>query len=122
MAADVATGSAAVSRPERPDIAGEDAAASAALKKAADPVLMEAAKKTGHDILKSIADLRRQQQDLRAMKKQVAKKLKNEEKRRSRLRKKARALTDSDLVALLKMRGDQQTEEAAKGGSSSSSK
>ena len=121
MAADIATGSAAVSRPESLVIAVADAGASAAVK-IVDPALMEAAKKTGHDILKSIADLRHQQQDLRAMKKQVTKKLKNEEKRRSRLRKKARALTDSDLVALLKMRGEQQTEETAQGGSSQSSK
>lgn len=69
--------------------------------------LVEAAKKAGHDILGSIAELRQQQAGLRAQRKVVAKKLKNEEKRRTRLRKRARMLTDCDLVALLKMRSDE---------------
>jgi len=119
MAADIATGSASVPQSEQPGGAPE--VAEAPVKGAADPAIMRAAKKSGDDILKSIADLRRQQQELRAMKKQVAKKLKNEEKRRSRLRKRARALTDSDLVALLKMRGDQQTEADAQGVAASAS-
>ncbi len=45
---------------------------------------------------------------MRALRKVVANKFKNEEKRKSRLRKRARMLTDFDLVALvMKMRSDE---------------
>ena len=70
----------------------------------------EAAKQAGHDILGSIAELRRQQKEMREQRKLIAKRLRNEEKRRSRLRKKARMLSDGDLVALLKMRSEDKPE------------
>lgn len=85
---------------------------SAAAAAAAPDVEMDgvkkAAKTSGYDILGSIQALKEQQKKLREERKLIAKKLKNEEKRRSRLRKKARQLSDQDLVALLKMRSDVQ--------------
>ncbi len=64
------------------------------------------------DILGNIKALREQQQGLRDERKKVTKLLRNEEKRRQRLRKRARQLSDGDLVALLKMRSDSKTEAA----------
>ena len=62
------------------------------------------------DILGNIKALREQQKGLRDERKKVTKLLRNEEKRRQRLRKRARQLSDGDLVALLKMRSDSKTE------------
>ena len=56
------------------------------------------------DILGNIQKLKAQAALLRDQKKSVSKQLKNEEKRRKRLRERARQLTDTDLLALLKMR------------------
>lgn len=64
------------------------------------------------DILGNIKALREQQKGLRDERKKVTKLLRNEEKRRQRLRKRARQLSDGDLVALLKMRSDSKTEAA----------
>lgn len=58
------------------------------------------------DILGRIKELKEKQQALRLVKKTVAKQLRNETKRVSRIRKRARLLSDGDLVALLKMRAD----------------
>ena len=90
---------------------GTSAAAAAAAGVTPSTQLVEAAKKAGHDILGSIAELRRQQAELRAQRKKVAKKLKNEEKRRSRLRRRAWQLSDSDLAALLRMRSEEKPDE-----------
>jgi len=59
----------------------------------------------GHDdLLSQIGELKKQQQKLKAEKKCVAKDLKNAERRRKRLRKKAKQLSDTDLIAVLRMR------------------
>jgi hypothetical protein len=65
-------------------------------------VLAEAKKEI--DILGNIKALKEQQKNLRDERLKVGKQLRNEEKRRMRLRKRARQLSDGDLVALLKMR------------------
>ena len=67
-------------------------------------VLMKAKKEI--DILGSIRALKEEQKTLRDQRKVVSKLLRNEEKRRIRLRKRARQLSDVDLVAVLKMRSD----------------
>ena len=75
-----------------------------------------------HDINACIKELKQQQSDMRVERKQVSKQLRNEEKRRSRLKKRARLLTDADLVCLLKLRKDPDHEpDAPSGGGSSSS-
>ena len=58
----------------------------------------------GEPLLKGIARLKAEQANLRAERKRVQKELKNAEKRRARLRKRARQLSDADLVAVLQMR------------------
>jgi len=104
-----------------PDAAGSCAAAAVAVDEgaltgltvtdvlqalAAQPAdVLERAKKT-IDILGHIKALKEQQKDLKVERKRVSKVLRNEEKRRMRLRKRARQLSDGDLVALLKMRSD----------------
>ena len=55
-------------------------------------------------LLTGIARLKAEQALLRAERKRVVKELKNAEKRRTRLRKRARQLSDADLVAVLQMR------------------
>jgi hypothetical protein len=73
---------------------------------AAQPAdVLEKAKKE-IDILGHIKRLKEQQNNLKDERKRVSKVLRNEEKRRMRLRKRARQLSDGDLVALLKMRSD----------------
>ena len=73
---------------------------------AAQPAdVLEKAKKE-IDILGHIKALKEQQKSLKDERKRVSKVLRNEEKRRMRLRKRARQLSDGDLVALLKMRSD----------------
>ena len=71
---------------------------------------MEAAKHAGHDIFWFMSELGGQQEELHAHRGVLATKLKYEEKRRSCLRKRARMLTDCDLVAHLKMRSDEKSE------------
>ena len=56
------------------------------------------------DLFPAIQRLKEEQARLRAEKKRVAKELKNAEKRRSRLKRKAKQLTDGDLLAVLQMR------------------
>ena len=73
---------------------------------AAQPAdVLEKAKKE-IDILGHIKALKEQQKNLKDERKRVSKVLRNEEKRRMRLCKRARQLSDGDLVALLKMRSD----------------
>ena len=73
-------------------------------------VLAEAKKEI--DILGNIKALKKQQKNLRDERLKVGKQLRNEEKRRMRLRKRARQLSDGDLVALLKMRSVGKAESA----------
>ncbi len=71
-----------------------------------------------HDILGNIKILKEQQLALKEQRRVVAKMLKNEEKRRSRLKKRARQLSDNDLLAVLKMRDDMTKENSAAAASS----
>lgn len=64
------------------------------------------------DILGAIQRLKDTQSKLRAERKQVAKQLRNQQKRRTRLCKRARLLSDSDLLALLRMRSKGEAAEA----------
>ena len=59
---------------------------------------------SGRDIFPAIQRLKQEQARLRADKKRVAKELKNAEKRRSRLKRKAKQLSDGDLLAVLETR------------------
>lgn len=59
---------------------------------------------TGTNLLDQIAALKAEQKELRAKKKKVSQTLRNAERRRSRLRKKAKLLSDADLVDVLRMR------------------
>jgi hypothetical protein len=59
---------------------------------------------TGTNLLKQIASLKAEQKELRAKKKKISQTLRNAERRRSRLRKKAKLLSDADLVDVLRMR------------------
>lgn len=66
-------------------------------------------KHTGADasssnLLEHIERLKKEQKDLKTEKKRVAKELKNAEKRRARLRKRAKQLSDGDLLEVIKMR------------------
>ena len=63
--------------------------------------------KKADDILASIRSLKNQQSELRKQKLIIAKQLRNQEKRKSRLKKKARLLSDVDLLALIRMRSDE---------------
>ena len=68
-------------------------------------------------ILQNIARLKKEQADIRAQRAQVAKELKSAEKKRSRLKKKAKLLSDKDLLDVLHLRtvekADKQTAAAA---------
>ena len=59
---------------------------------------------TSESISKAIDRLKESQAKLRAEKRAVSKELRNAQKRKSRLKRRARQLTDGDLVELLKMR------------------
>ncbi len=56
--------------------------------------------------------MREEQKNLRDQRQQVSKQLRNKEKRRMRLRKRARQLSDVDLVAVLIMRSVANAESA----------
>ena len=65
------------------------------------------------NLLAHIQQLKAEKKRLKDEKKALAKTLKNAEKRRSRLKKKARQLSDKDLQDVLQLRGCEQA--AAKG-------
>ena len=58
----------------------------------------------GSKLLPEIQRLKAEQNALRVKKKQVAKELKNAERKRSRLKKRAKLLSDNDLVAVMMLR------------------
>ena len=64
-------------------------------------------------ILDNIARLKKEQAEIRAQRKRITQELKNAEKKRSRLKKKAKLLSDKDLLDVLHLRtvekGDKQT-------------
>lgn len=76
---------------------------------AKEPDLLTASGKA-MDILGNIKALKDQQKQLKDQRKVVTKQLRNEEKRRMRLRKRARQLSDIDLLAVIKMRTDAKME------------
>ena len=59
---------------------------------------------TGTNLLEQIASLKAEQKELRAKKKKISQTLRSAERRRSRLRKKAKLLSDADLVDVLRVR------------------
>ena len=67
------------------------------------------------DLRAHIATLKQQAQNLKAEKTKVNKALRNAEKKRARLKRKARELTDADLLQVLKLRNDEQAERQAAG-------
>ena len=74
----------------------------------------------------TIADMKAQQARMRADRKRLAQQLKNAQKRKSRLRTKARQLSNEDLLAVLLLRQEQgadapRAEPGAATGSASSS-
>ena len=112
--------SSVVGRSDAP-VAGSTAAAAAASGPAHASTGPDAAAWKAEDILGCIRGLKKEQAQLREQRKVVQKLLRNQSKRVSRIRKKARLLTDADLVALLKMRHDQPTPSEGVGSSASSS-
>ena len=87
------------------------------------PTAFDVEEGDGEFLLKSIDRLKDEQAKLRAEKKKVAKDLRNAEKKRSRLKKRARQLSDVDLVTVLQIRksmtagksSDVQAKDAEKG-------
>ena len=72
-------------------------------------------------LLTGIARLKAEQAQLRADRKRVSKELRNAEKRRTRLRKRARQLSDADLVAVLQMRETDSSARSSDGSSTAAS-
>ena len=64
-------------------------------------------------IVDEIGALKQKQKEARDLKKQISKDLRNAEKRRQRLKKRARQLTDSDLVAVMTLRAREKEVSAA---------
>ena len=58
----------------------------------------------GKSIIDDIASLKAQQKRLREEKKALSRNLRNAERRRSRLKKRAKALSDNDLLAVISLR------------------
>ena len=61
------------------------------------------------NLLEQIAALKAEQKELRTKKKELSQTLRNAERRRTRLRKKAKLLSDNDLLDVLRMRGSAST-------------
>ena len=101
-------------------VAGSTAAAAAASGPADSSTGPGNAALRAEDILGCIRMLKEQHSQLREQRKVVNKQLRNQSKRVSRIRKRARLLSDADLVALLRMRHDQPTPNEGVGTSASS--
>lgn len=69
-------------------------------------------------LLAGIARLKEEQKALKAEKKRIQKELRNQEKKRARLRSKAKQLTDEDLLQVLNLRAAHTAEVAQKRSSS----
>ena len=61
----------------------------------------------GEQLGDAIARLKREQDDVRANRKRVTKELKNAQKRKQRLKKRAKQLSDTDLVSVLQLRASE---------------
>ena len=107
------------------EMSGSDAAAASAATAHSATTSVPAALSDGSkrdDILGNIKKLKDQALQLKTQKAAVQKQLKNEEKRRRRLKQRAKQLSDQDLLALLKMRetsGPSEGDDAAAPSSSS---
>jgi uncharacterized protein (DUF3084 family) len=86
------------------------AAAAAADGAAALPAAMPASKLTLQAQIKQLKD---EQVQLKQQKQKIAKELKNAQRRKFRLKKRARQLTDQDLVEVLQMRAELSQEQQA---------
>ena len=100
-------------------VAGSPAAVASAAGAAASSASQDDMNRA-EDILGCIRMLKEQQNQLRVQRKAVTKNLRNQSKRVSRIRKRARLLSDADLVALLKMRHDKPSPDEGAGTSASS--
>ena len=67
------------------------------------------------DLRANITRLKEEAKTLKVEKVKVSKALRNAEKKRSRLKRKARELTDEDLVQVLQLREDVRAEQEAQG-------
>lgn len=72
---------------------------------------------TGSELLDTIGRLKKQQRDMKAERKRLASELRNAQKRRARLRFKAKQLSDQDLLDVLKMRASGASSSSASSGS-----
>ena len=61
----------------------------------------------GEQLGDAIARLKREQDEVRASRKRVTKELKNAQKRKQRLKKRAKQLSDTDLVSVLQLRASE---------------
>lgn len=67
----------------------------------------------GEQLGDAITRLEREQDDVRANRKRVTKELKNAQKRKQRLKKRAKQLSDTDLVSVLQLRASERPVVAA---------
>ena len=90
----------------QPGPSGTPAASAAAQQRAGDEPAADGSDLTddGEPLLVKIQRLKSEQAEVRKARLKVSKDLKNAERRRSRLRKRARQLSDADLKAVLEMR------------------
>ena len=63
----------------------------------------------GKILLDEIAKLKKEQKDARDAKKEVSKQLRNAERRRKRLKQRAKQLSDADLLAVISLRNHEKT-------------
>ena len=102
--AEASAGASGSANGEQPP-ASSPAAASAPATSGPPAVPAEAQPRSrGSSINERIAELKRLQQEQKATRQRVAKELRNEERKRRRLKERARQLTDEDLVAVLCLR------------------
>lgn len=118
----LAAGTVAAESPATPREGAAENPASAAAA-AAEPAERAAGEGDGRDftedgepLLKKIERLKTEQTAMRKRRKELTKDLKNAEKRRTRLRKRARQLSDADLREVLEMRRPEQEHLAAAAG------
>ena len=111
--ASTAAAAAAEGTPSRPGSAsGEQPLALSSGPAAAEaPASGEAAAAPPHQgpraaLNSRIQELKRQQQEQKAERKRLARDLRNEERKKKRLREKAKQLTDDDLLTVLRLRQD----------------
>ena len=64
----------------------------------------------GEQLGDAITRLKREHDDVRANRKRVTKELKNAQKRKQRLKKRAKQLSDTDLVSVLQLRASEKSE------------